>query len=203
MIILYGKKRFKLIEKEILPYECPNCSNHFSTKLILYSKYFHLFWIPFRPVDKEAVAICTECGFERNEMKFGPELVTRFKEIKKGIKHPFYAYTCLLLIACLLFVIIYGNISTQNKFSHYSKHPEAGDIYSIRNEEGYSFFKIVQLKNDSALIRQSKYLYPDWSSIYNAPKNMDSLYQSETYYIPQAELVRVYKEEKVNGIERK
>ncbi len=203
MLVLYGKKRFRIIKKEIVPYECPNCSNRFSTKLTVYSKYFHIFWIPFRAVDKEATAICTECNFERNEMKFGPELIAISKEIKKGLRHPFYAYTGLLLIACLVTAMIYGHISTQNKFSRYAKHPETGDIYTIRNEEGYIFFRILQLKNDSALIQESKYLHTSWSSINEAPKNADSAYQRESYYIRQAELVRLYEEDKVNGIDRK
>ena len=203
MLIFYGKKRFRIMTKEIIPYECPNCSNRFSTKLTIYSKYFHIFWIPFRPIDKEGIASCIECGLERNEMKFGPELVAQSKEIKKGVKHPFYAYIGLLIIACLFIALIYGNIRTQNKFEQFAKHPQAGDIYTIRNKEGYTFFKIVQLKNDSALIQESKYLHTTWRSIYDSPKDADSLYQPETYYIRQAELIRLYEEDKINGIDRK
>jgi hypothetical protein len=107
MFIVYGKKKFFIRIFEPLFYKCPYCDSENSTEVFIYSRYFHIFWIPVFPIRKVAVAKCTECDTLRPEERFGPKLTEHLKEELKNIKHPFYSWTLLILLCLLILLIIF------------------------------------------------------------------------------------------------
>jgi hypothetical protein len=87
-------------------YTCPRCDQLHTTYIVIYSVYFHFFWIPAFPYRKEAIATCSECGFWREEIKFGPMLIKEFEEKKNEYKHPWWAYSLTLLFGLLIVLAI-------------------------------------------------------------------------------------------------
>ena len=70
--------------------------------MMVYSNYYHIFWIPIFPFDKEVSVACTKCALRRHGLSFNQRLINNFEEIKNQYKHPWYTYigisTFLLLI---------------------------------------------------------------------------------------------------------
>lgn len=104
--VIYGsyKKAIGIFEPPF--YKCPNCEEYNTSYIVVYSIYYHMFWIPIFPYEKEAVANCSECGFRRNEIKFGPNLIKEFSEKKKEYKHPWWTYSLVLLFVIIILAAI-------------------------------------------------------------------------------------------------
>jgi zinc-ribbon family len=97
--IIYGKKRTPIGLYEFDSYQCPQCEKVNTTYAVIYSMYFHIFWIPFFPDHKLTVATCSECSFIRGTEKFGPNLLEQSKGLTKK-------YRLLLLLTVILTIII-------------------------------------------------------------------------------------------------
>lgn len=107
MFLIYGKRKFFIRLFEPLFYKCPYCDNVNSTEVFIYSRYFHLFWIPVFPFKKEAVAKCNECNTTRPDERFGPKLTEHLKEELNNTRHPFYSWSLLIFMGSLfLFILV-------------------------------------------------------------------------------------------------
>jgi hypothetical protein len=106
MFLIYGKRKFFIRSFEPLFYKCPYCEKESSTEVFIYSRYFHIFWIPVFPIAKEAVAKCNECDTTRPDERFGPKLNEHLKEELNNTKHPFYSRTLLIVFALLILLIL-------------------------------------------------------------------------------------------------
>ncbi len=105
-IIFFGSRKTKIGSYDVFMYECPFCEQNNSTKITVLATYYHIFWIPFFPYSKEAVADCSKCNSSRNELKFGPKLVNEFKENKKKFKYPFWTWSWIIIFLTLIAAII-------------------------------------------------------------------------------------------------
>lgn len=106
MLIFYGKRKGLIGSYEAFMYECPYCEENNTTTLYVYSWYYHIFWIPLFPFDKEAMALCTECKSKRNESRFGPKLVSEFKENKYRFRHPWWTRAWLFIVVAFILTIM-------------------------------------------------------------------------------------------------
>lgn len=108
---IYGKKQTPIGLYEFDSYQCPQCENLNTTYAIIYSMYFHVFWIPFFPDEKQAIVKCSECGLTRGEEKFGPKLLEQSKGLTKIYRHPWWTWSItLLLITTILAIIIHATL---------------------------------------------------------------------------------------------
>jgi hypothetical protein len=105
-MIIYGINKTSIGIFEPLFYKCPRCEELNTTYIVIYSFYYHIFWIPVFPIRKEPIATCSECGFVRDELKFGPSLIKEFEEKKKEYKHPWWTYLLTLIFLALIITII-------------------------------------------------------------------------------------------------
>ena len=108
-IVFFGSKEHAIGIFEPPFYKCPNCQELHTTFIVVYSTYYHVYWIPVFPYEREAVATCSECGFRRSEIKFGPALIKEFHEKKRDFKHPWWTYTLTLVFALLFAMVILAN----------------------------------------------------------------------------------------------
>lgn len=106
MLFIYGWRRKMVGAVDAFLYKCPFCEEINTTTIIVYSKYYHIFWIPIFPFAKEAHASCSSCNASRGDNKFGPELTKQANEIIKRFRHPFYLYM-LTILFCLLILMIF------------------------------------------------------------------------------------------------
>ena len=109
-LLVYGKKNV-LIGLGEVHVKCPSCEVHNWADMMVSSSYYHFFWLPIFPFDKEAHLTCTKCGLKRNGMGFSKRLLDNFDEIKSKYKHPWYTYTgaAIFLLLISLAVLTVGS----------------------------------------------------------------------------------------------
>ncbi len=105
-LLFFGSRKAKIGSYDVFMYECPFCEQNNSTKITVLATYYHMFWIPFFPYAKEAVAICNNCSASRNELKFGPKLVQEFRENKKRFRYPWWTWLMTIIFVTLILTII-------------------------------------------------------------------------------------------------
>lgn len=111
MLIFYGKRKTLAGSFEAFMYECPHCAENNSTTIAVYSWYFHIFWIPVLPLEKEGYAVCSSCTVNRSEMRFGPKLLAEYKEKKGTIRHPWWTWAWPILIMVLFAAILIDSVN--------------------------------------------------------------------------------------------
>lgn len=99
----YGTKKFLLGLHDPYPFQCPNCKQIGSVEFAIIGEYFHFWYIPCYPVEKDGIATCINCEFSINTLRYNHKTATEFQRIKKDYRFPFYTY---LGIAILLFPIL-------------------------------------------------------------------------------------------------
>lgn len=104
-IIIYGSKQTPIGLDEFLV-KCPSCETHSWADVMVLSKYFHLYWIPMFPFDKDANIICKKCGLKRYDRSFDSSLISNFSEVESTYRHPWFTYigagTLILLFIAIL-----------------------------------------------------------------------------------------------------
>lgn len=96
--IISGKRKVSIGSFEAFMYTCPFCEQYNSTTIHVFATYYHVFWIPFFPYAKEAIAICDNCNSIRDELKFGPKLVQDYRDNKGKIKYPWWTWILTILL---------------------------------------------------------------------------------------------------------
>ncbi|MEI2739739.1 MAG: zinc-ribbon domain-containing protein [Chitinophagaceae bacterium] len=103
---IYGTRSTPAGLHEFSSYQCPHCEKTDTTYAVIYSMYFHIFWIPFFPDDKQMIATCSECSFTRGTEKFGPKLFEQCKGLTKKYRHPWWTSSLTILLLAVILAII-------------------------------------------------------------------------------------------------
>ena len=104
-LIIFGIKETPIgIDERLV--KCPSCEKHSWADMMVVSKYFHFFWIPFLPTEKEMNIICKECGLKRYGLYFDSNFISNFEEVKGKFRHPKFTYIGLALIITFVLAII-------------------------------------------------------------------------------------------------
>ncbi len=99
--IISGKRKVAIGVDEIF-IGCPSCEAHNFSDIMISSVYFHILWIPFFPIRKEASLICKKCGLKRYDLPFDSRTLESCKDIKQKFKHPFYTYIGFAFVSTVL-----------------------------------------------------------------------------------------------------
>ena len=100
----YGTKQVLLGLYDPYPFQCPGCKETGRIEIMIYGDYYHYWYIPIFPYEKDGYAKCDKCGFTINSVKFNKLTKHLFPEIKKKYKYPLYTYFGITLL-CSPFVI--------------------------------------------------------------------------------------------------
>ena len=103
--IIYGRKTVNIGYDEFLV-KCPACESSNWADIMVVSSYYHMYWIPIFPYEKEANIICRKCGLKRYEVPFTSKLISNFEEVKGKFRHPWYTYLGLGILAAVILSII-------------------------------------------------------------------------------------------------
>jgi len=149
-MIISGTRAVKVANENLFNVECPACKKRSSTELYVFSKHFHLFWVPMFPIGKTGVAQCEHCKKVTPKKEMNETLLEKYNELKVTGKPKFWQFTGLALVAVLVFLISKA-ITEENKLEkEYLAAPQVGDRYYLKSENGYfTAYKIVSLDKDS------------------------------------------------------
>jgi hypothetical protein len=98
-----GENKIIIGVDELLVY-CPSCESAQWSDIMVTGKYFHLYWIPILPVDKEVNIICRNCGLKRYGLPFNQKVFSDYEEIKSRFPHPWFNYIGIGVV--ILFVLV-------------------------------------------------------------------------------------------------
>jgi hypothetical protein len=101
----YGTKEILIGVYTPYPFQCPECKQLDTVDIAIYSYYYHYWYIPIFPYEKDGMAKCSNCDFRINSVKFNKNTKELFRQLKRKFRHPFYTYIGGFIL-CLPFVII-------------------------------------------------------------------------------------------------
>ena len=163
MIIFYGWKSKTIKQAPLDNVACSNCG-HEHTDLTIFSKYVHIFWIPFFPYGKSAVVSCPNCGHVAEEKSMAPEFRETVKRLKHAVPTPKYLFAGLGL-AVVFCAFLFFQIRQDNALENeYLQYPVVGDVYKLKDPEEpseykYFLWKVAMIANDSIYVMPNSYNY--------------------------------------------
>lgn len=181
-MIVYGTGA-KRIDTFEIPDPCPNCGVEGEQTMVLFQRYFHIFWIPFIPISKTAVSHCEQCRreLELNDM---PEYQRQtFQEIKATVRTPLVTYAG---VGVVLVVMALGTFFQQQKQSRNSQmilELQANDLLEVKiDHDSYSLLKVHHVVGDTVYLLEHEYES-------NVPSGISELKKREEYHSEQIALL--------------
>ena len=108
-IIIFGNKQTPIGLDEFLV-KCPTCETHGWADIMVVSNYYHMYWIPMFPFEKNANIICKKCGLKRYGRSFDASLISNYYEVKGKYKHPLFTYAGAGTLAIIIVAIIFSSV---------------------------------------------------------------------------------------------
>jgi C4-type Zn-finger protein len=105
MFLVYGSKKANICLDEFMMY-CPACEADTFADVWVTSTYYHIFFIPVFPYEKEMNCACQKCGLKRYNMPFAKEKIKNIVEIKNKFRHPLFTYSLSFLVLLLVALVI-------------------------------------------------------------------------------------------------
>jgi len=107
MLVIYGSKKANICLDEFIIH-CYVCEADTYADVLVTSTYYHMFFIPVFPYEKEMNCVCSKCGLKRYNVPFVKGKIKNALEVKNKFKHPLYTYTLsfiMILFLALVFII--------------------------------------------------------------------------------------------------
>lgn len=108
MIFLFGSRSSKIDAFNLANCTCPNCQSVGTLNAVTFSKYFHIFFIPFMPIGNKTIAECSHCLKTFDGDASGEEIKNAIETHSKnsGRKRPIWQ-GCGCLIILLIIVLFF------------------------------------------------------------------------------------------------
>jgi zinc-ribbon family len=111
-MIFFGSKATTIGQLDINDTKCQYCENTSTQQLIIFGKYFHIYWIPFFPTGKEVIAECTHCKRTIDKAQFSSQLMEKYQANKSLVKRPFWHWTGLGIVGSLVLLLTIIDLAT-------------------------------------------------------------------------------------------
>jgi zinc-ribbon family len=103
--IFYGVRKATIGLDEFLV-KCPSCEADSFADIMITSNYYHIYFVPIFPFEKEANMICQKCGLRRYDVPFNARTFKNYQEIKGKFRHPWYTYFFAGVMSLIILLII-------------------------------------------------------------------------------------------------
>ncbi len=196
MLFVYGQKKLRIKRYTDIQQCCPNCKT-FDLKSDVYKDYYHLFFIPFFPTGVKSSSIyCFSCSsFARID--------SLQNEYEKKTRIPFWLYSGLILVGCLIVGIVVAVNIDQKEERAFVQKPQVNDVYTIREDNSgkirYYFLKINSIQGDSVFALHSNLEY---SGFVSSPESKDFYVLDEELVFTKAELLQMLDKGEINSVKR-
>lgn len=110
MIYIFGRsKEYEKHEERLPNHTCSHCSEHNTVYAVVFASYFHVWYIPFFPLPKRVVTVCSHCKAYHETSELDPKLAQRCKAIKSQVKTPLkYWSISIVILLILVFIALVG-----------------------------------------------------------------------------------------------
>lgn len=99
--VIYGVSKAYIGIGEVFE-KCPACESHTFHEAFFTSNYYHFFFMPIFPFEKEVTLTCTKCKLRRKDVPLTKKSISNYSEINKEYKHPLYTYTFIIILLVII-----------------------------------------------------------------------------------------------------
>lgn len=149
------ERNFKTLkETQIDNYFCPICITRTHLNLKINGGFVSVLFIPMLPIRKDYLLSCGNCkkSIKKNSLHYiEKEKFENFYK-KTSYKIPIHHFTGLSLLLSIIGFTIYIGIQATKEERIRIQKPTIDDIYRIKNENGYTTFKVNKIYNDSVSV---------------------------------------------------
>ena len=195
-MITYGTNTKRLSKKRIPGEKCPSCESK-DVYVIGLVKYTHIFWIPIFPYSKKVKPVCANCNLEINKKDIPQRMIDKISSEKKIYKIPFHLYSGAVIIASLIYYVIYSNSKHNEEVANNIKNLISKDVVVFKNKDlSYTFGKVTHKKSDTVFFNFSNYVYegraPSESDYNSERMNVKDFYNPDEYFFRQKKIDSLY-----------
>lgn len=190
-MIIYGSNASLIANSKPTHIQCPQCQEHGTVEFEILSRYAHVFWIPFFPIGKKGVAVCSNCNFNPGKKEMNKAYSDEITNLKSISRPPIWHFTGL---AVLLLAIVTGVYAVEQEKKSEVKLLQSiatGDIYEFKSEDGnFSSMKVNRVTTDSVYMLYNLYSINKRNHVYEI--NIDSNFTKEEFAYSKQEIVDLY-----------
>ncbi len=202
-MILYGYKG-SLVRTTALPGAvCPACNSFNTMQASVYSQYAHVYYIPFFPFSKKAIAQCTSCQQGWEEKGLPAQLHTAVQSAKQSTRLPLWNWAGVGVVAVgIAWAAVAGQRHERDR-NAWLVAPRAGDLYTVHSpgdSTKFSLLKVVSAHGNTVEVVQNEYEIDsnDPVSELNAP----SKYSKESESLTQLDLQIMHNKGQLTDVTR-
>lgn len=205
MFVYYGTKGTHRLTAAVPGVACPACGTPNALRASVYSRYAHIYFIPFFPIGKPALAQCEHCQqvFEEKDMP-ADSLRPAVQTLKAQTKHPIWAWLGAVAIAGLVVMGIVNGARDTRENQAYLQAPRAGDVYTVRQDSSgtaqYSLLKVQSVSGNSVELVQNQYVTNSSHPIDNL--NEPSRYSAEPFTLTRFDLQIMQQKGQITDVDR-
>ena len=202
-MIIYGTGKKKLLSETVME-KCPNCGNQFCIDVIIYQKWFHVFWIPIVPNGKTGVSQCSKCNQVLTPYHMAPNIKVTYDHLLKQAKAPIWTYSGIALIFVLIAFFTINDFMNDAKNKKLVLEPQKGDILEVKTGDNlYTLYKVDKVEGDSVFILFNNYETNKSTGLNDLKRKGEDAYSPVIFSFSKKDLQAMYKKGKILDIERK
>jgi hypothetical protein len=202
-MIIYGTSRKKLSSETVME-KCPNCGNQFCVDVIIYQKWFHVFWIPIVPNGKVGVSQCSKCNQVLTPNQMSPNLKMTYDHLLKQAKAPIWTYSGIALIVGLIVFFTINDFMNDAKNKKFVLAPQKGDIFEVKTKDNfYTLYKVENVQGDSVFVRFNDYEATRAAGLADLKRKGDEAYSPVIFSFSKQEIKEMYDKGELLNIDRK
>lgn len=167
-MIIYGY-RAKTLGAESITAPCSQCQ-HGSATLWGFSRYFHIWYIPFFPFQKMFVLECQNCK-KTSEKKDWPETVRNIIQSKAAnFKTPISLFSGVFIAMGIAGYLYYSSMQKKTETTQRLSAPKVGDVIVVYQKSetkgiGYWPALVEKVTDDAIIVRPANYAYPSENGV--------------------------------------
>jgi hypothetical protein len=200
-MIFFGlSKPKKTVVKPLGMASCPDCREEGYLDVFGYARYFHLYWIPMFSIGKSIRTNCRNCDTTFKGEKMPKAAAIYADELKKEVKIPFWHFSGIGVVVGLIFFMVSIGRNGDKLEAKYLGNPQMNDVYFMNTDDGYTYWKLINIERDTLMFHQSG-LYVesifDISDITKSP-----MYMGDTLKYSSSDVKWMFDENEIYRIER-
>lgn len=167
-MIIYGY-RAKTLGSETITSPCPQCQ-HGSATLWGFSRYFHIWYIPFFPFQKMFVLECQNCQ-KSTEKKEWQETVRNIVQSKaSNFKTPIHLFAGVFIAVGVFGYLSFASMNKTKQTTARLSAPKVGDVIVVYQKSetkgiGYWPALVEKVTDDAIIVRPANYAYPSENGV--------------------------------------
>ncbi len=102
------------------------------------------------------------------------------KEAQQYSRTPIWFFSGIFLLSCFILFVAWNSERLTNATTSYLENPQAGDVYELKLDTGYTLWKVTRVAGDTVFVRESLFFANRRSGLRKLKKQ-----QNQTSYLEE------------------